>query len=213
MVLNANITSSTTDLVPANNSGSASVTVTAIADVKVLKALSGALIAGQNATYTITVGNNGPSDAANVQVSDTTPPGLTFVSNSGACSTPFPCSLGTLTAGSSVTITTTYSVPASASGSVSNTASATTSTTDSNAVNNSSMATNAIVTKADVMITKTLSGALVAGQNATYSVVVTNNGPSDAQLVSVSDPTPASLTFVSNSGASHTPYPCSLGTI
>src|SRR5260370_33295859 len=153
MVLNANITSSTTDLVPANNSGSASVTVTAIADVKVLKALSGALIAGQNATYTITVGNNGPSDAANVQVSDTTPPGLTFVSNTGACSTPFPCNLGTLAAGRSVTITTIYSVPSSASGTVSNTASATTSPTDSNPLNNIATPTTATDTHAAVTIT------------------------------------------------------------
>lgn len=213
MTLNANISSTTADPNSGNNSGSASVTVNAIADAGVVKTLSGALVAGQNATYTVTAGNNGPSDAQNVVVSDPTPPGLTFVSNSGACATPYPCSLGTITAGNSVTITTIYSVPASASGTVNNTATVTTSTPDSNSANDMSTATNAIVTKADVAINKTLSGSLIAGQNATYTITVTNNGPSDAQNVSVSDLTPPPLTFVSSSVPCSGGFPCSLGTL
>ena len=46
--------------------------------------------------YTITVTNAGPSDATGVTLTDPTPPGLTFVSNAGDCTTAFPCNLGTL---------------------------------------------------------------------------------------------------------------------
>ena len=38
-------------------------------------------------------------------------------------------------------------------------------------------------------------------------------GPSDAASVSVADPTPTGLTFVSNAGDCTTAFPCSLGTI
>jgi uncharacterized repeat protein (TIGR01451 family) len=213
MGMNANITSSTADLNAGNNSSSGTVTVTAVADVSVTKTLSPPLVAGQNAVYTVMVTNSGPSDAANVQVTDPTPPGLTFVSNSGACSTPYPCNLGTLTSGSSVTITTTYSVPASATGSVSNTATVSTTTSDPNAANNSSTATSAITTSADLQITKSFATPLVAGQNVTYTIAVKNFGPSDATSVTVTDPTPVGLTFVSNSGACTTAFPCSLGTL
>ena len=213
MGMNANITSSTADLNAGNNSASGTVTVTAVADVGVTKTLSGTLTAGQNAVYTVTVTNSGPSDAANVQVTDSTPSGLTFVSNTGACSTAYPCNLGTLTSGSTATITTTYSVSANATGSVSNTAAVSTTTSDPNAANNSSTATSAITTSADLQITKSFATPLVAGQNVSFTITVKNFGPSDATSVTVTDPTPAGLTFVSNSGACTTAFPCSLGTV
>ena len=53
-------------------------------------------MAGTNIVYTITVTNAGPSDATGVTLVDPTPPGLTFVSNAGDCTTAFPCDLGTL---------------------------------------------------------------------------------------------------------------------
>ena len=49
---------------------------------------------GNPLVYTITVTNTGPSDAAGVVVSDATPTGLVFVSNTGDCTTAFPCALG-----------------------------------------------------------------------------------------------------------------------
>ena len=67
--------------------------------------------AGMNVSYTILVRNHGPSDAPGVTVSDPTPAGLTFVENTGACTTAFPCALGTIPAGQTRTIVSTFLVP------------------------------------------------------------------------------------------------------
>lgn len=211
--LSGSVTSTTTDLTPANNSATASTVINGQADLAITKSLTGSLIAGQNAVYTVTVTNNGPSDASSVVVSDTTPAGLTFVSNSGACATAYPCNIALITSGSSVTITTTYAVPSSATGTVTNTASVASAVADPNGTNNSASTTNAITPNADLAITKVLSSALNAGQNATYTITVTNNGPSDATSVTVSDTPPAGLTFVSNSGACTSAFPCNVGTL
>ena len=65
------------------------------ADVAITKTVDQAsIVPGNPLVYTITVTNTGPSDAANVVVRDPTPPGLTWVSTTGACTTPFPCTLG-----------------------------------------------------------------------------------------------------------------------
>ncbi len=209
----AGVTTTTPESNSGNNSATVSNAITTSADVVVTKALSGSLVAGSNATYNITVQNVGPSDATSVTVTDTPGAGLTFVSNSGACTTTFPCSFPTLAAGASVTITSTYAVAANASGTITNTANATASTSDPAAGNNTSTASNAVGTSADLSIVKALTSTLVAGSNATYSITVTNNGPSDAAAVVVNDTPGAGLTFVSNTGACTTAFPCNLGTM
>src|SRR6185503_3811433 len=91
----------------------------------------------ENISFTITVTNNGPSTASSVVVTDPQPAGLVWLSNSGACTTNFPCNLGTLGPTSSATITATYRV-ASSGGQISNTASVSSTPTDPNTANNSS---------------------------------------------------------------------------
>src|SRR5262249_55449900 len=152
-------------------------------------------------SYTVTVTNNGPSSAASVVVSDPTPPNTAFVSNSGGCTTPYPCNLGTLTLGQVVTVTSTYAVSPSFSGSLVNTATVSSGTTDPNATNDSANATTIVGPQADLAITKSGPAGAIAGNNIVYTVTVTNNGPSSSSSVVVSDPTPANMTFVSNSGA------------
>src|SRR5262249_27129861 len=89
--------------------------------------------------YTVTVTNNGISDAAMVVVDNTTPTNLTFKSNAGDCTTAYPCSLGVVPAGATKTITTTYTVPANYTmpNPVLNTVSVSSSTTDPDVTNNS----------------------------------------------------------------------------
>ena len=90
------------------------------------------ILSGGFVNFTIDLLNSGPASAANVVVTDPTPAGLTFVSNSGACTTAFPCNLGTLTVGQTARINARYSVTAT-SGNVTNAASVTSSTNDPNA--------------------------------------------------------------------------------
>ncbi|HZW91162.1 MAG TPA: PA domain-containing protein [Myxococcaceae bacterium] len=63
------------------------------------------LAAGQHGTFTFTVHNPGPYVAPAVRVSNTLT-GLAFVSNSGDCTTAFPCVLGDLQSGETRTFTT-----------------------------------------------------------------------------------------------------------
>jgi len=94
-------------------------------------------VVGQQVTYTITVVNNGPSDAANVVLVDEIPPQETLVSISDtACSGTqvITCNFGTIPAGGSrmFTVTTLAATP----GTATNTATVTTTTPETNTGNN-----------------------------------------------------------------------------
>src|SRR5262249_21574938 len=59
-------------------------------------------------------------------------------------------------------------------------------------------ATTTVTTQADLAVTKAdTPDPVTAGNNLTYTISVTNNGPSDSQGVSVTDAIPANTTFVS----------------
>ena len=184
----------------------------AVSDLAIAKTGPATAAVGSNVTFTITVTNNGPSIANGVIVSDPTPANLTFVSNSGDCTTAFPCSIGTIAPSTSKTITATYTVDGGAGSNVTNTASVSATTTDGVAGNN--VASHAVfVELSDVGVTKTGPATAAFGSNVTFTITVTSNGPSPADGVVVSDPTPPNLTFVSNSGDCTTAFPCSLGTM
>lgn len=51
--------------------------------------------------------------------------------------------------------------------------------------------------QADLAVTKSGPATIIAGNNISYNVTVTNNGPLDAQTVTLSDTLPAGTTFVS----------------
>jgi uncharacterized repeat protein (TIGR01451 family) len=117
-----------------------------------------------------------------------------------------------MTKGQVKTITTTFAVGAGFAGpTLSNTASVSATTADPAAPNNSSTATSSIL--ANLAIAKTGPATFTAGGSLTYTVVVTNNGPSPALAVQVADPTPAGLVFVSNSGDCVSVFPCALGLV
>ncbi|HEV2720552.1 MAG TPA: DUF11 domain-containing protein, partial [Thermoanaerobaculia bacterium] len=128
--------------------------VTAQANLAVTKNGPSGVVAGQNVVYTVTVTNNGPSTATNAVVSDPTPANLTFVSNSGDCTSPYPCSFPSLSSGQTVTITSTYSTSPSFAGNVTNTATASSSTPDPDTSDNSATATTNVGAQSDLGITK-----------------------------------------------------------
>jgi uncharacterized repeat protein (TIGR01451 family) len=76
----ARVDATTADPVPGNNRSVWNTSVSG-ANVAVTKTV-GSVVAGTEATYTLTVSNGGPSAAENVVVTDTLPEGVTFVSAS-----------------------------------------------------------------------------------------------------------------------------------
>ncbi|WP_395684146.1 hypothetical protein, partial [Dokdonella sp.] len=202
-----------TDPNPGNNSASVVVTPIASADLAVVKTGPATATAGTNVSYTLAVTNNGPSPAAGVSLADPTPAGLTFVSATAPCAGGFPCALGTLAGGASVNVTVTFAVPANGSGSITNTATLSSTTSDPTPGNNSSSVTTTIASSANVSVVKTGPASATAGQNVVYTLAVHNAGPSDAANVSLADPTPAGLTFVSATAPCTGGFPCNLGTL
>jgi uncharacterized repeat protein (TIGR01451 family) len=214
----ATVSATTPDPVPGNNTGSDTTPVgNASADLAITKTDGGVSVApGANLVYTLVITNNGPSDAVAVSVADPAPAGTTFVSNAGNCTTPFPCALGTLASGQSRTITTTINVGSGfpAPGTLTNIATVASTTPDTVPGNNTATETTPVgVGTADLVVVKTGPGSVTQGTNATWQIVVRNQGPSDAQSVVLADPTPTALTYVSSTAPCATGFPCALGTL
>src|SRR5439155_214201 len=140
--------------------------------------------AAQNLTYTITLANNGPSDAATVVVRDTLPAGVTFVAASNGGSeaagvVTWPA-VATLANGASLSRTVTVTAPAT--GTLLNVARADAATVDPDSTNNNGSApANRVSTvvdeRADLSVSTTGPATVNAAQNLTYTITVTNNGP------------------------------------
>jgi uncharacterized repeat protein (TIGR01451 family) len=195
-----------------NDSATAVTNVTASADLAVNKTGPATANAGTDITYTITLTNNGTSNAASVALNDAVPANTTFVSESQTTGTTFSCTkpsvggtgtvnctLASFAPGSATFSITVHINPGAAGATLSNTASATTSTTDPNPLNNSSTFTTIVTGSADVSIVKTAAAAAPTGSSLTYNINVTNNGPSDAASVTMTDTLPPNTTFVSES--------------
>jgi uncharacterized repeat protein (TIGR01451 family) len=203
----ASVSSSTTDPVAGNNTATQDTAVGTSADLSITKTDSAdPITAGTDLTYTITASNAGPSTASAVQVTDTMPVGVDFVSatpSQGTCSFAagtLTCPLGSLAAGANATVTLVVHVHASRTTDLSNTATVSSSTTDPVPGNNTTTQGTTMSTSADLSITKTdAPDPATVGQNVTYTLTVSNAGPGTATSVAVTDPLPAGLTFVSAS--------------
>jgi uncharacterized repeat protein (TIGR01451 family) len=195
-----------TTLDPANPGHCASVTTTvnALADVAIVKSLPAPnpVVPGLALTWTITVTNNGPSEASAVTTSDTVPAAVTTLSlggaDAGSCSIAgqvVSCAFGVLANGATRTYTIGGTLAPSFTGSLTNTATVSTTTTDPNPGNNSSTSTVPSAPSADLSITKTDgTTTYTPGGTTTYTIVASNVGPSNAPGAMVTDAFPAALT-------------------
>jgi len=201
-----------TDPTPGNDSSTDNVPVKPNADLSLTKAPTTAMTAGANATYNFTVHNGGPSNVSGFTVTDTLDSNLTYVSSSpNICSVTNTAGNGAqtitctdttgITNGNDSTFNVTVALEATATpgSTIDNTATVTppADTNDPNLSNNSGSVTRNVVASADLSITKSHTGNFTAGSNNTYSIVVTNNGPSGASAFTITDTLPAGLTFVS----------------
>jgi len=147
------------------------------------------------------VTNNGPDSATNVGVSDLLPAGLTFVSATPSQGTYDPVTglwtIGTITTAAPQTLAIQAQVASSAP--QTNTATITQADQfDPDTANNSASVTVAASQPSDLAVAKSVDNpAPNVGDTVTFTVTVTNNGPTAATNVTATDILPAGLTFVS----------------
>ena len=176
---------------PNTRTASASTTVTQSADLSITKTAT-PLVAGTDVTYTITVTNAGPSDASSLALADVLPPTLTFqsITAPGWSCVAANCTRATLAAGSSVITLVAHVPPSTPSGTVIANTATVSSTTFDPSTPNSATASGSVSRQADLAVT-------IAGPPPVYTIVVTNNGPSDAASPSMSVALPPGVTFAS----------------
>ncbi|MEN8375404.1 MAG: FG-GAP-like repeat-containing protein [Gemmatimonadota bacterium] len=160
------------------------------ADLSVTASAPSTVAVGATINVSIQVGNAGPTAASDVALVATLPAGASFVSASdggSASGSQVSWSIGTI--GDGQTASRTLTLTADAAGARTVTASATASTPDPDPSNNgggaAASATFTVVVQADVRVSVAGPGALLPGDDATWTVTVANDGPSAAADVDV----------------------------
>ncbi len=173
------------------------------------------VVPGAGTTYTIVVSNAGPSDVSGASVVDTFPAvlsGVTYTAVGSGGASGFTASGSgnindaavNLPVGSSVTYTAVANLSSAATGTMANTAAVTApaTTTDPDTGNNSATDTDTLTPRADLWVTKTDGvSTAVPGAGTTYTIMVSNAGPSDVSGASVADTFPAVLSGVTYTAA------------
>ena len=188
--------------------------------------------AGQTATCTIIVRNNGPSLARNVSLTDVYfPSGTitwgTITTTLGTCSrtgNTVTCTLGDLASGTTATVSVSFT--ASQSMTVGDLATATSDTFDPDTSNNEANDSVSFDAVANLSLTKSdAPDPVTAGQILTYTLNVANAGPSSALNATIHDALSALVSFQSATpsqgscqagvvpGDPTKPLTCNLGTI
>lgn len=205
----ATVTSSTPDPDLSNNQARDGIQVIAAADLSITKTGDANGVAGTEITYTVGVDNGGPSTATGVKVVDDLPAGVAFVAAvadvgsftlSGQVLT---WSVGNVAPGDPVReLDITVKIKPNATGQLENTAEVDSAVLDPDTSNNRVTFTTAISATAGLSITKTDSpDPVVAGAELTYTLQVSNGGPSTAVDVVVIDTLPAGTTLISAVGS------------
>lgn len=202
---------SVTDTATGNNSATDTDQLTPQADLSVVKTLNTTPVTpGMAIRYTIDVSNSGPSAVSGATVTDPMPSQLRNVSWTCTATAGSSCNdaSGTGNINSTVnllpsgkaTFTVNATVSADATGNIINTATVIgpPGVADPNPGNGSSTSTTSLDPSSDVSIIKTATPNPVrASEVVTFNLLVTNNGPSMADAVTVTDSLAGGLTLES----------------
>jgi uncharacterized repeat protein (TIGR01451 family) len=203
------VTSPTPDPDQSNNQAQESISVMAVADLSVDKTGPATATAGTDITYTLAVANAGPSMAQGVMATDVVSTGVQILSVTGSggatCNAGVPgdaalpsvCSFGNLAPGAARTMTVQVRILPGFTGALHDDARVTSSTFDNDLSDNLDTVVTDVTASADLSITKTDSpDPVLAGDDLTYTITVTNGGPSTANDVEITDELPDGTTFV-----------------
>jgi uncharacterized repeat protein (TIGR01451 family) len=193
-----------------NNTSSVTTALSPEIDLSVAKVdtAGGAIVAGGSLTYHIDVTNSGPSTATGVTINDPLPSGLTFSSvttQQGTASHAngiVTAQLGTIQPGATVRVTVNATVNPDARGTLTNTATASGTETDTNPANDSGTSNTTVNAQIDLSVDKSKvnpDDPAIAGGPLTYTILVTNDGPSTATSVVVTDVLPNGINFANGS--------------
>jgi uncharacterized repeat protein (TIGR01451 family)/fimbrial isopeptide formation D2 family protein len=202
----ATVTTSTQDPDPDDNTDDAVTSMGVEADLVVDKTAPTLPVPqGVEFDYTVTVRNEGASDAVEVELHDDMPDGVTLVratSDRGTCAPSagadaddVDCALGTLKPGQVATVT--IRAKGVEAGTFTNVAKAATPSVQTSTTNDEDDAEVTVPPVADLQVVKTAPAAVEAGGTIRYALAIANNGPSDATGVTVTDALPAGVTFAS----------------
>lgn len=195
--------------------------------IEVVKNGPSKIFAGDNISYTIRIANNGPSDAGNIIIADVIDPAILQPSWTATATGAATVSNGNGTgninlsgnipvgAGNTIDITVTGTVdPAFTGDIISNTASATAEgqTPVVSAVNTT------VGRHANVRIVKSGPGKAIAGEKITYTIGVSNTGPSNVKGATITDIIPgeilqATWTATTNDAATTVSAPSGTGNV
>ena len=182
-----------------HNSSAASLEPDAGVDLSLRKSGAPLVIAGETLTYILLVRNEGNAKAKAVIVTDDLPTGVTYQSATPSpdSTDPLRWSLGDLPGEASREIRLVVRVDPGSSGTLINTASVSSDSNDNYPGNNQDEACTVVVRRANLNINKTDNpDPVLPGERLTYTLVVANAGPSNAQDVVVQDFLPSDLAVI-----------------
>ena len=146
------------------------------------------LIIGDTVAYTITVTNNGPSNATDVVVSDTIPEGMNVSSSDANYIGNGVWNISSIGVGSENAVTLTLYATANALGSLSNEINVISNEYDSNVANNKADLTVNAIPVYNLKINSVATASSVKiGDSFNFTVTVINEGPYDASDVKVTE--------------------------
>ncbi|MEJ8756560.1 T9SS type A sorting domain-containing protein [Pontibacter sp. H259] len=188
-----------------NNVSSNTINVTPAADVEITSTVSNPNPSqGDQVRITIRAKNNGPNEASGVVVTNTIPASFTLrtpvTGSTGTYNaTNYTWNVGSIPVGTTHYINYDFIVNSNGEFTIVSTQSHT--EPDAVSSNNTASSTITVSSSADVAVTNTISpvkAEYANGDQVTYTVTVSNNGPSTATNVLVTDKLPASLTYNSS---------------